>query len=152
MTLLILPPNFKVHKNSCLLFPWASSQDNVHTRPPNSANIQRVSPAQGVLFFPSSAGLVWPKEASLRVLLKGAAVGTLEGCLWLPVTVRCSSLQGEPGPQPGSLAFYGSILAALQDTARKQPGARQALSPTSVYLGHRPPATKPLPTARGTGI
>lgn len=46
-------------------------------------------------------------------LLKGGGTGTLKGFSSLPVTVRHSSSE-EQRPQPGSLAFYGSVLALLQ--------------------------------------
>lgn len=69
--------NFKVHKNSCLLFLEASHKTVSTPGHPSWLKFRWSLPTQRALFFPPSMGFVWPKKASL--LLKGDGVGTLEG-------------------------------------------------------------------------
>ena len=70
------PPKFPAYCFSGLL---PSLQDNVNTRPPTLAKIQVVPLNPGSAVLPPLAGFVWPKKASLMVLLKGDGVGTLKG-------------------------------------------------------------------------
>lgn len=152
MTLLVLPPNFKVHKNSCLLFPRTSSQDNVNTRPPNSAKIQPGPPNAGSTVLPAICRACVAQGGKPEGVAEGSRCGDLEG---LSLAARhCERFQ--PARRTRTSAREPCLLrfhpGSTSGTARRQPGARQALSPTSVYLGHRPPARKPLPTTRGMGI
>lgn len=129
MTLLILPPNFKVHKNSCLLFPRTSSQDNVNTRPPNSAKIQPVPPNAGSTGLPAICRACVAQGGKPEGVSEGSRCGDLEG---LSLAARhCETFQPSrrtrtSAREPCLLRFHPGSTSG---TARKQLGPSRRCHP-----------------------
>lgn len=134
------------------MFPQIPSQDNVNTRPPTSAKTQPVPPNAGSTVLPAICRAWVAQGGEPESVAEGRRCWDLEG-LSLAArhreTFQPARRTRTSAREPCLLRFHPG---STSETARKQPGARQALSPTYVYLGHRPPARKPLPTARGSDI
>lgn len=103
---------------------------------PASAQIQVVPLSLGSAVPPPLAGLVWPKKASLTVLLKGDGAGTLQGlflaachCETFQSAMRTKTAAGEPCLVR---VCPGSTSGIAQDGDE---WAGQALSSTHVLLG-----------------